>query len=90
MYINEDIPVAATLTDLEVCQSVCEEDLGINIDDSEGGKCVEENSPTNAEMRQKLDILKVQHRSTNFKRQYTYEQYRSELLRNNCRQATIN
>ncbi|GBM42803.1 hypothetical protein AVEN_228578-1 [Araneus ventricosus] len=55
MSIDEDIPVAATLTDLEICQA---------------RPSNEENPPTNAEMRQALDILKrgVQHRSTNFKK----------------------
>ncbi|GBO40042.1 hypothetical protein AVEN_218361-1, partial [Araneus ventricosus] len=68
MSIDEDIPVAATLTDLEICQAVCEKDQAIKVDDSDGDKCVEENPPTNAEMRQALDILKrgVQHNSTNF------------------------
>ncbi|GBO32326.1 hypothetical protein AVEN_193302-1, partial [Araneus ventricosus] len=65
MSIDEDIPVAATLTDLEICQAVCEQDQAIKVDDSDGDECVEENPPTNAEMRQVLDILKhgVQHRS---------------------------
>ncbi|GBM71151.1 hypothetical protein AVEN_2764-1 [Araneus ventricosus] len=65
MSIDEDIPVPATLTDLEICQA-------IKVDDSDGDECVEENPPTDAEMRQALDILKrgVQHRSTNFKKQY--------------------
>ncbi|GBM69825.1 hypothetical protein AVEN_224746-1 [Araneus ventricosus] len=66
MSIDEDIPVAAALTDLEICQAVCEQDQAIKVDDSDGDECVEENLPTNAEMRQTLDILKcgVQHRST--------------------------
>ncbi|GBM81445.1 hypothetical protein AVEN_169496-1 [Araneus ventricosus] len=69
MSIDENIPAAATLTDLEICQA-------IKVDDSDEDECVEENPPTNAKMRQALDILKrgVQHRSTNFKQQYEYEQ----------------
>ncbi|GBO14635.1 hypothetical protein AVEN_15908-1 [Araneus ventricosus] len=92
MSIGEGIPVAATLTDLEICQAVCEQDQAIKVDDSDGNECVEENLPTNAELRQALDILKrgVQHRLTNFKKQYQYEQYVNELLKNNCRQAAIN
>ncbi|GBM20746.1 hypothetical protein AVEN_105971-1 [Araneus ventricosus] len=92
MSIDEDIPVAATLTDLDICQAVCDQDQAIKVDDSDWDECVEENYPTNAEMRQALDILKrsVQHRSTNFKKQFEYEQYINELLKNNCRQATIN
>ncbi|GBM66030.1 hypothetical protein AVEN_39586-1 [Araneus ventricosus] len=68
-FIDEDIPVAATLTDLEICQAVCEQDQAIEVDDSDGDECVEENPPTNTERRQVLDILKrgVQHRSKNFK-----------------------
>ncbi|GBN60780.1 hypothetical protein AVEN_244844-1, partial [Araneus ventricosus] len=56
MSIDEDIPVAATLTDLEICQAVCEQDQAIKVDDSDGDECVEENPPTSAEMRQALDI----------------------------------
>ncbi|GBM92640.1 hypothetical protein AVEN_107056-1 [Araneus ventricosus] len=70
MAVDEDIPVAAPLTDLEICEAVCKEDQAIKVDDSDGNECVKENLPTNAEMRQALDILKlgVQHRLTNFKK----------------------
>ncbi|GBN21556.1 hypothetical protein AVEN_98974-1 [Araneus ventricosus] len=92
MSIDEDIPVAATLTELEICQVVCEQDQAIKGDDSDVDECVEENPPTNAEMTKAIDILKsgVQHRSTNFRKQYEYQQYINELLRTNCRQAPIN
>ncbi|GBM12588.1 hypothetical protein AVEN_146771-1 [Araneus ventricosus] len=71
MPIVEDIPVAVTLTDLEIFQA-------IKVDDSDEVECVEDSPPTNAEMRQALDILKrsIQHRSTNFKKQYECEQYK--------------
>ncbi|GBM31915.1 hypothetical protein AVEN_74221-1 [Araneus ventricosus] len=77
MSTDKDIPVAATLTNLEICQAICEQDQVIKTDDSDGDECVEENPPTNAEMRQVFDILKcdVQHCSTTFKKQYEYEQY---------------
>ncbi|GBO34418.1 hypothetical protein AVEN_170670-1 [Araneus ventricosus] len=67
MSVDEDIPVAATQTGLEFCQVVCEHDQTINVGDSDGNECVEENPPTNTEMRQALDILKhgVQNRSKN-------------------------
>ncbi|GBN86092.1 hypothetical protein AVEN_212150-1 [Araneus ventricosus] len=72
MFIDEDIPVIAILTDLQICHVVCEQDQAINIDDSEESKCVEVNPPTNTELMQTLDILKcsMQHRSTYFKIQY--------------------
>ncbi|GBN43791.1 hypothetical protein AVEN_157887-1 [Araneus ventricosus] len=77
MSIDEDIPGAATLTDLEICQAVCEEDQAIKVDDSDRDDCVEENSPTNAEMRQAFDILKHDvHGSTNLKEQDEYKQYK--------------
>ncbi|GBM50265.1 hypothetical protein AVEN_141877-1 [Araneus ventricosus] len=57
MPIDEDIPVATTLLDLEIIQAVCDQDQAIKVDDSDGEDCVEENRPTNAEMRQALDIL---------------------------------
>ncbi|GBL86268.1 hypothetical protein AVEN_131995-1 [Araneus ventricosus] len=92
MSIDEDIPLAATLTDLEIGQAVCKQDQAVKVGDSDEDECVEENPPTNAEMRQTLDILKrsVQHRSTNFKNHFEYEQYINKLLRNNCLQATVN
>ncbi|GBN22637.1 hypothetical protein AVEN_265245-1 [Araneus ventricosus] len=92
MSIDEVIPVAATLTDLEICRAICEQVQAIKGDDSDGDECVEGNPPTNAEMRQALDILKhgMQHRSTNLRKQYEYKQYINELLRNNSRQAAIN
>ncbi|GBL72478.1 hypothetical protein AVEN_115393-1 [Araneus ventricosus] len=81
MSTDEDTPVGATLTDLEICQAVCEQYQAIKVDDSDGDECVAENLPTNAEMRQALDILKrgLQRRSTNFKKQYECEQYINEL-----------
>ncbi|GBN25299.1 hypothetical protein AVEN_185264-1 [Araneus ventricosus] len=77
MSIDENISVASTLTDLEICQAVCEQDQAIKVDDSAGNECVEEN-PTNAELEQALDIAKrdVQHRSINFKKQDEYQQYK--------------
>ncbi|GBO42402.1 hypothetical protein AVEN_36860-1, partial [Araneus ventricosus] len=48
MPTDEDIPVAATLTDLEICQAVCEQDQAIKVDDLDGDECVEEKPPTNA------------------------------------------
>ncbi|GBM96528.1 hypothetical protein AVEN_121243-1 [Araneus ventricosus] len=67
MSVDEDIPVASTLTDLEIYQAVCEQDQAIKVDDSDRGECIEGNPPTKAEMRQALNILKrgVQHRPTN-------------------------
>ncbi|GBO01263.1 hypothetical protein AVEN_42505-1 [Araneus ventricosus] len=66
--IDEDIPVDVTQTDLEIFQSVCEQEQAIKVDDSDGDDCIEKNPPTNAEMRQALDILKpgVQQRTTIF------------------------
>ncbi|GBM08035.1 hypothetical protein AVEN_71472-1 [Araneus ventricosus] len=84
MSVDEDIPIAATQTDLEICQALCEQDQAIKVDDSDGNECIEENPPTNAEMRQALDILKrgVQHCSINLKKKlYEFEQYINELLR---------
>ncbi|GBL94154.1 hypothetical protein AVEN_163485-1 [Araneus ventricosus] len=68
MCIDEDIPLAATLTDLEICQ--------VKVDDSDGCEWVEENPPTKAEMRQALG---VQYRSTNFRKQYEVEKRRIHI-----------
>ncbi|GBM56283.1 hypothetical protein AVEN_241745-1 [Araneus ventricosus] len=56
MSIDEDIPLAATIMDLEICQAVCEQDQAIKVNYSVGDECAEENPPTNAEMRQALDM----------------------------------
>ncbi|GBN31503.1 hypothetical protein AVEN_144906-1 [Araneus ventricosus] len=92
MPIDEDIPVSSTLTDLEICQAVCGQEQSIKVDDSDEDECVEKNPPKNSGMKQALDIVKggVQHHSTNFRKQYEYEQYMNELLRNNYRQARVN
>ncbi|GBL81408.1 hypothetical protein AVEN_143697-1 [Araneus ventricosus] len=68
MSIDQDISIAATVTDLEICQAVYEQDRAINVDVSYGDECVEENPSKKAEMREVHDILKpgVQHLSTNF------------------------
>ncbi|GBM89739.1 hypothetical protein AVEN_74760-1 [Araneus ventricosus] len=67
--LDEDFPVVATLTDLEIRKAVCQQDQAIKVHDSDGEEWVEENPPTNSEMSQTLDILKlgVQHSSKNFK-----------------------
>ncbi|GBL64363.1 hypothetical protein AVEN_86902-1, partial [Araneus ventricosus] len=57
MSIDEDLPVSVTITDLETCQVIYEQDQAIKAEDSEGDECIEENPRTNAEMRQVLDIL---------------------------------
>ncbi|GBM66396.1 hypothetical protein AVEN_92701-1 [Araneus ventricosus] len=43
MSIDEDIPVAATLTDSEICQAVSEQDQAIKVDDYDWDECVEKN-----------------------------------------------
>jgi len=47
--------------------------------------------PTNAQMREALQILRrgVQHRATNFQRHYEYEQFIQKLLIANEQQATV-
>ncbi|GBN66121.1 hypothetical protein AVEN_100516-1 [Araneus ventricosus] len=90
MSIDEDISVAAAaLTDLEIRQANCEQDQAIKVDDSDEDECAEENPPTKAEMRQALDILKRDKFSTNLKNNTSTNNI-NEILRNNCRQATIN
>ncbi|GBO27735.1 hypothetical protein AVEN_145248-1 [Araneus ventricosus] len=44
MSIHEDIPVVTTLTDVKICQVVCEYDQAINVDDSNRAEHVEETS----------------------------------------------
>ncbi|GBO27681.1 hypothetical protein AVEN_275761-1 [Araneus ventricosus] len=87
MSIDEDIPVAATLTGLEICLAVCEQDQAINIDDSKGDECVEENLPMNAEMRLALDILKCSIVQQILKNNTSTNNIYVNLLRNNYLQA---
>ncbi|GBM27640.1 hypothetical protein AVEN_49947-1 [Araneus ventricosus] len=72
MFIDVGIPVAATLTDLETCKAVCEQDQRINVDDSDGDECVLRKPSTYAKMRQGHNILSLQHRSTCFENEYKY------------------
>ncbi|GBM15765.1 hypothetical protein AVEN_254729-1 [Araneus ventricosus] len=58
MSIDEDIPVASTQKDLQICQAVCKQNQAIKVDDSDLDECFEVNPPMNAEMRHALDILK--------------------------------
>jgi hypothetical protein len=54
-------------------------------------KDILEASPTNAQMRGAIQILRrgMQHRTTNFQRHYGYEQFIQELLIANKQQATL-
>ncbi|GBN67430.1 hypothetical protein AVEN_106648-1 [Araneus ventricosus] len=105
MSIDEDIPVAATLTDLEIFQAVCGKDQEIKVGHSDGdecveeneyveeNKCVDENHPTKAEMRPQHRKKKNGKAACNIVQQIekqTSENNINEMLRNKCRQATIN
>jgi len=79
----------------EICEAVANdksklaEESESNFTSKEVG--VLEAPPTNAQMREALQILRrgVQHRATNFQRHYEYEQFIQEILIANNQQTTL-
>jgi hypothetical protein len=92
--IDNNAEVVATMTVSEMCQAVADdksklaEESEFNCTSKE--EEILEAPPTNAQMREALRILHrgVQHRATNFQRQYEYEQLIQEL-RNANKQAKL-
>jgi hypothetical protein len=83
------------MTVSEICQAVADDKSKL-AEESESNCASKEEEileapPTNAQMREALQILRhgVQHRATNFQRHYEYEQFIQELLNANKQQATI-
>jgi len=93
--IDNNAEVVSTLTVSEICEAVAN-DKSTLAEESESNCTSKEEEileapPTNAQMREALQILRrgVQHRATNFQRHYQYEQFIQELLTANKQQATI-
>lgn len=91
--IDQNVEVAAQLTDHDICEMVTtSESIRGEIEENE---CEEyppmEKPPSNAQMRQALDVLRrgVQARSVEFEKHYNYEDFINNLLRNNERQSTL-
>jgi hypothetical protein len=93
--IDNIAEVVAKMTLSEICQAVANDKSKL-AEESESNCAskkeeILEALPTNAQMREALQILchGVQHRATNFQRHYGYEQFIQELLQANKRQATL-
>jgi hypothetical protein len=91
---DNNAEAVATMTVSEICEAVAN-DKSKSAEESESNcTSIEEEileaPPTNAQMREALQILLrgVRHRATNFKRHYEYEQFIRELLIAN-KQATL-
>jgi hypothetical protein len=92
--MDNNADVVATMTVSEICQAVADnksklaEESESNCTSNE--KETLEAPPTNAQMREALRILRrgVQHKATNCRRHYEYEQFIQELLNANKQQAT--
>ena len=83
---DNNAEVAATMTVSEICQAIAD-DKSTLAEESESNCTSKEEEileapPTNAQIREALRILRrgVQHRATNFRRHYEYEQFIQELL----------
>ena len=78
--LDQNLPVASTLTESEVCQNVMRKQANNEINELD--KEPIEPPPTSAELRNALKVLKhgVQHRFDDFKRHYDYERFINELL----------
>ena len=79
----------------EICQAVANDKSKL-AEESESNctnkeEEILEATPTNAQMREALRILRpgVQHRATNLQRHYEYEQFIQELLYANKQQAKL-
>jgi len=93
--IDNNAEVVATMTVSEICEAVANDKSRL-AEESESNFTSKEEEileapPTNAQMREALQILRrrVQHRATNFQRHYEYEQFIQELLIANKQQATL-
>ena len=88
--LDQNLPVASTLTEYKVCQIVMGKQANDEIDESDKESIDIEPPPTSVQMRNALKVLKrgVQRHSDGFKKHYDYEQFINELLKKNCRQST--
>jgi hypothetical protein len=93
--IDNNAEVVATITMSEICEAVAKDKSKLAEESKSNCTSKEEEileaPPTNAQMREALQILRlgVQHKATNFQRHYEYEQFIQELLIANKQQATI-
>ena len=94
--IDNNVEVVATMTVSEICEAVVNDKSKLAEESESNCTSKEEEEileapPTNAQMREALQILRrgVQHRATNCQRHYEYEQFIQELLIANRQQATI-
>jgi hypothetical protein len=93
--IDNSAEVVATKTVSEICEAVANDKSKL-AEESESNCTSKEEEilefpPTNAQMREALQILRrsLQHREVNFERHYEYEQFIQELLIANKQQATL-
>jgi len=93
--IYSSAEVVATMTVSEICEAVANDKSKLAEESEPNCTSKEEEileaPPTNAQMREALQILRrgVQHTATNIQRHYEYEQFIQELLFANKQQATI-
>jgi len=94
--IDNNVEVVATMTVSEICEAVVNDKSKLAEESESNCTSKEEEEileapPTNAQMREALQILRrgVQHRATNCQRHYEYEQFIQGLLIANKQQATI-
>jgi hypothetical protein len=91
MAIDQNIQISEKLTESEICHTVSQNSLDPDDeeDEEEDQKCSK--PPTAIEIRTALQILRrgVQHRSSDFNKQYEYESFINGLLRKNAKQTTL-
>jgi hypothetical protein len=84
--IDNNAEVVVTMTVSEICEAVVNDRSKLAEESESNCTSKEEEilgaSPTNAQMREALQILRrgVQHRATNFQRHYECERFIQELL----------
>jgi hypothetical protein len=94
MSIDENVQVAARLTDTDICQIVSQTDQESSEENEgeDGDEIVSSEKPPSAsEMRQALKIIRlgVQYRSEEFNKLYEFDNFVNNLLRKTTKQQTL-
>jgi hypothetical protein len=94
MSIDDNIEVAAKLTESDICQIVSEADQEsieeIDLEDDDDARSFVK-PPSAIEMRNALEVIRlgIQHRSGDFQKLYEFDSFVSELLRKTTKQPTL-
>ena len=92
MAVDNNLQVAAKLTEADVCEAVTQAgENKVGTDDEVEEDLPAVYIPTNKEMREALPVLRlaVQNKSSEFELHYEYESFINELLRKDMKQTKL-